>query len=40
MIVYDFSLKESNQKVMALIWTTTPWSLVGNKAIAFNSNFK
>ncbi|CAF1318840.1 unnamed protein product [Adineta ricciae] len=30
----------SLENVYALIWTTTPWSLVGNQAVAVNENFK
>ncbi|RNA15665.1 isoleucine--tRNA mitochondrial [Brachionus plicatilis] len=32
--------QESNQKLYAPIWTTTPWSLPCNKAIAFNPSMK
>lgn len=35
-----FTLLDSDQKLFSLIWTTTPWSLPGNRAIAFNPNFK
>lgn len=30
----------SNQKVYALIWTTTPWTLPSNQAICYNSNLE
>ncbi|UJR30593.1 hypothetical protein I4U23_018120 [Adineta vaga] len=34
-------LPQSNlDNIYALIWTTTPWSLVGNQAVAVNENFK
>lgn len=31
-----FSLDAPNQKLYSLIWTTTPWTLLENQAIAFN----
>lgn len=31
-----FSLDEPNQKLFALVWTTTPWTLLEDQAIAFN----
>jgi isoleucyl-tRNA synthetase len=29
-----------NKKVYAVVWTTTPWTLIANAAIAVNPNFK
>ncbi|KAM7356031.1 isoleucyl-tRNA synthetase, mitochondrial [Cochliomyia hominivorax] len=31
---------EKQQKLYAIIWTTTPWTLPSNQAICFNPNFK
>ncbi|XP_061402862.1 isoleucine--tRNA ligase, mitochondrial [Musca vetustissima] len=31
---------DNSQKLYALIWTTTPWTLPSNQAICFNSNLK
>lgn len=31
---------DTSQKLFALIWTTTPWTLPSNQAICFNSNLK
>ena len=34
------NLKIENKKnVNILIWTTTPWTIPGNRALAFNKNF-
>lgn len=30
----------TNQKLYALIWTTTPWTLPSNQAICFNSSLE
>ena len=35
------SFKEINiENIYALIWTTTPWSLIGNQAVAVNEKLK
>lgn len=31
---------EKQQKLYALIWTTTPWTLPSNQAICFNPNLE
>lgn len=33
-----FSLEGSDSSLHALVWTTTPWTLVSNQCIAFNKN--
>jgi isoleucyl-tRNA synthetase len=43
-IYVAFKIKESKQDflkdVSAIIWTTTPWTIPANKALAFNSNIE
>lgn len=34
--IVDSPMGDSNQKLYSLIWTTTPWNLLENEAIAFN----
>ena len=43
-IYVTFKIKESNQDFLkdtsAVIWTTTPWTIPANKALAFNSSIE
>ena len=34
----SFSLKKMNRMTFVVIWTTTPWTLPANQAIAINNN--
>ena len=37
---FKFSLDSDVENIYAVIWTTTPWSLIGNQAIAVNEKLK
>ncbi|WP_348666425.1 isoleucine--tRNA ligase [Arsenophonus symbiont of Ornithomya chloropus] len=39
-VYYKFGIKSAILSVSAIIWTTTPWTLPANRAIAVNSDFK
>ncbi len=34
------SLESNIENIYAIIWTTTPWSLIGNQAVAVNEKLK
>ena len=37
---YKVRLVDDNEGVHALVWTTTPWTMPANEAIAFNPHFE
>jgi isoleucyl-tRNA synthetase len=37
---HSFSLESNVENIYAVIWTTTPWSLIGNQAVAVNEKLK
>lgn len=39
-IVYSKNNSLIKKKVSAVIWTTTPWTIPGNRAVAYNRNYK
>ena len=43
-IYVAFKIKETNKEFLkdanVIIWTTTPWTIPANKALAFNSNIE
>jgi len=38
--IFSFSLESNIENIYAIIWTTTPWSLIGNQAVAVNEKLK
>ncbi|MFP3014301.1 MAG: isoleucine--tRNA ligase [Arsenophonus sp.] len=39
-VYFKFGVESINLPISAAIWTTTPWTLPANRAIAVNANFK
>ena len=39
-IYVKFPVKKKDEKISVVIWTTTPWTIPCNKAIAFSNNLK
>ncbi len=37
---FSSSLESNIENIYAIIWTTTPWSLIGNQAVAVNEKLK
>ncbi len=39
-VIKIFSVESNINNIYVVIWTTTPWSLIGNQAVAVNEKFK
>ncbi len=39
-IYVKFPIKQTNEKISVVIWTTTPWTIPCNRAIAFSNHLK